>query len=93
MRKEAGLRVSDRVRVTLLGPPEVERAAREHRAYIAGEVLATALAIGSEHDQQATDGGAAGGTATAGAPAFTPTTLHLDLDGAEVRVTLSKDET
>jgi len=92
MRKEAGLLVSDRIRLTLSGPPEVERAVGEHRVYVAGEVLATALTIGRELDQQSTDGAHADGRSPVGVPASSTTTQHLDLDGAEVRVTLSKDE-
>jgi isoleucyl-tRNA synthetase len=48
LRKEAGLVVSDRIRLAVRGSDEVERAARTHRGYIAGEVLATALLVGDE---------------------------------------------
>ena len=67
---------------------------REDRAYIAGEVLATSLDVG-------TRGGTTSSIAVApgsdGAPdAFSPSRQHaaqtFDLDGREVRVTLSKDE-
>jgi len=46
LRKDAGLAVSDRIRLGILGPPEVQLAARTHQAYIRGEVLAVALEIG-----------------------------------------------
>ncbi len=43
-RREAGLDVSDRVALTLDGPPAVLDAVRAHEAFLAGEVLATAVA-------------------------------------------------
>ena len=46
MRKEAGFLVSDRIRLALAGNDEVEAAVREHREWIAGEVLAREVAIG-----------------------------------------------
>ena len=46
MRKDSGFHVSDRIRMRLSGTPEVEAAAREHGAWIAGEVLARDVAIG-----------------------------------------------
>jgi isoleucyl-tRNA synthetase len=46
MRKDAGLAVSDRIRLSIDGDPEVLEAATEHRDWIADEVLARALAIG-----------------------------------------------
>jgi isoleucyl-tRNA synthetase len=42
-RKEAGLEITDRIELALGGEPGLLEAAREHRAYLAGEVLATAL--------------------------------------------------
>ena len=77
LRKEAGLQVSDRIRVALSGPAEVEGAARAHAGYIAGEVLATALRVGA---------GAGPDDALASALART-----VDLDGSAVHVSLSKD--
>jgi isoleucyl-tRNA synthetase len=44
-RKDAGLAVSDRVRLTVGGVVEVREAAREHAAWIAGEVLASAFDV------------------------------------------------
>jgi len=43
-RKEAGLDISDRIELALGGDDELLAAAREHESYIAGEVLATAVA-------------------------------------------------
>jgi isoleucyl-tRNA synthetase len=48
MRRDAGYQVSDRISLALAGDDEVEAAAREHRAWIAGEVLARTLVIGDE---------------------------------------------
>ena len=44
-RKEMGLAVSDRVRLAVGGVPLVREAAREHHAWVAGEVLATVLDV------------------------------------------------
>jgi isoleucyl-tRNA synthetase len=44
-RKEAGLEITDRIELTLGGNPDLIEAAREHQPYIAGEVLATAVAF------------------------------------------------
>jgi isoleucyl-tRNA synthetase len=46
MRKEAGLAVSDRIRLSITGDAEVLQAATEHRDWIADEVLARAVLIG-----------------------------------------------
>jgi isoleucyl-tRNA synthetase len=43
-RKEAGLDITDRIELSLGGDEELLAAAREHQPYIAGEVLATAVA-------------------------------------------------
>jgi isoleucyl-tRNA synthetase len=43
MRKDSGLAVSDRIRLVIDGDPDVASAVSVHRAWIAGEVLATEL--------------------------------------------------
>jgi isoleucyl-tRNA synthetase len=43
-RKEAGLEITDRIELSLGGDEELLAAARAHEQYIAGEVLATAIA-------------------------------------------------
>jgi isoleucyl-tRNA synthetase len=45
-RKAAGLEITDRIELGLGGDPELLAAARDHEAYLAGEVLATAVQIG-----------------------------------------------
>jgi len=47
-RKEAGLDISDRIELTLGGDEELLAAARAHESYVAGEVLATAVAYDAE---------------------------------------------
>jgi isoleucyl-tRNA synthetase len=47
-RKNAGLRVEDRIQLTLDGDASLIEAAREHADYIAGETLAVKLEIGSQ---------------------------------------------
>jgi isoleucyl-tRNA synthetase len=46
LRKEAGLAVSDRIRLAVWGDPVVEEAVRSHGEWIGGEVLARTLLIG-----------------------------------------------
>jgi isoleucyl-tRNA synthetase len=43
-RKDAGLEITDRIELTLGGDPDLLEAARAHEDYLAGEVLATAVA-------------------------------------------------
>ncbi|MEO5588712.1 MAG: isoleucine--tRNA ligase [Gemmatimonadaceae bacterium] len=51
MRKDLGLAVSDRILVSIGGSEELESAARAWQAWIAEEVLATELLIGSDSDK------------------------------------------
>ncbi|ALL77485.1 isoleucine--tRNA ligase [Pseudonocardia sp. EC080610-09] len=46
-RRDAGLAVADRIGLTLDGPDAVLDAVRTHEAFVAGEVLATAVSYGS----------------------------------------------
>ena len=48
MRKDAGLAVSDRIRVWIAGANEIEEAAREYKVWISGEVLAREVTIGRD---------------------------------------------
>jgi isoleucyl-tRNA synthetase len=48
MRKDAGLAVSDRIRLAVGGDPDVVDAAAVHREWIAGEVLATEIVLGGD---------------------------------------------
>jgi isoleucyl-tRNA synthetase len=50
MRKDAGLAVSDRIRLAINGDPAVLDAATTHRDWIAGEVLATEVVIGGARE-------------------------------------------
>ena len=54
-RREAGLQVSDRVRITVSAPDEVAAAAAAHREFVTGETLADELTFGDA------SGGFAGG--------------------------------
>ncbi len=49
-RKDAGLEITDRIRLSLGGEEELLTAAREHEAYVAGEVLATAVSYDGPGD-------------------------------------------
>jgi isoleucyl-tRNA synthetase len=49
-RKDAGLDITDRIELSLGGDEELLDAAREHQAYLAGEVLATAVGYGGAAD-------------------------------------------
>jgi isoleucyl-tRNA synthetase len=46
LRKDAGLAVSDRIRLAIDGTPELLGAIREYREHVAGEVLAREIVIG-----------------------------------------------
>jgi isoleucyl-tRNA synthetase len=97
LRRDAGLVVSDRIRVLVVGDPDVEAAVREHRQYVAGEVLARRLGVGAPERGEAglPHELAASGAGDALTQAFTSlhyTTQTFDLDGRTVRVTLTKDE-
>ena len=46
LRREAGLEVADRIRITVSGAEQIERAAREHASYISGETLAVSVDVG-----------------------------------------------
>ena len=47
LRKTAGLEVSDRIALGVLGGPELEKAAAGHRDYVSSETLAAELRIGA----------------------------------------------
>jgi isoleucyl-tRNA synthetase len=81
LRKETGLAVSDRIVLTIDGDAEVEASAREHRAWIAEEVLATLVLVAGEDGQ--------GGRP---APRDARGSLEADVDGLALRVTLQKDD-
>jgi isoleucyl-tRNA synthetase len=51
LRKSEGLEIADRVVVSLAAPADVVAAVEAHRDWIAGEVLATSLAVVDELDE------------------------------------------
>jgi isoleucyl-tRNA synthetase len=53
-RKAAGLEITDRIELSLAGDAELLEAAREHQAYLAGEVLAIAVAYDDGGGEPAT---------------------------------------
>jgi isoleucyl-tRNA synthetase len=75
LRKESGLAVSDRIRLAVAAPAEVQEALGAHRAWMAAEVLATELILA--------DALPAGMDGTAQA--------EVDLDGPAARIALTKD--
>ena len=78
LRKEHGLAIADRVRLTLSGPDAVGAALAAHGPWIAGEVLAVELTWVDEAaglDRLAAAGGAA---------------LTIAVDGSEVAVALER---
>ena len=46
MRKDSGLKVSDRIKVAVRGDEELENAVHRHCSYVAEEILAVNVAIG-----------------------------------------------
>jgi isoleucyl-tRNA synthetase len=79
LRKERGLAIADRVRLTLSGPDTVGAALAAHGPWIAGEVLAVELAwvdsVAGLERLSAADGGAP---------------LTIAVDGSEVAVALER---
>jgi len=75
LRKESGLAVSDRIRLVLAGPAEVQDALRTHAAWIAGEVLARECVIAD---------------ALPANPQW-PATAEVELDGPTAHIALTKD--
>ncbi len=54
-RKDAGLKVEDRIALTLGGDPDLVDAARAHEGYVSGETLAISLAYdGADSGESAT---------------------------------------
>ncbi len=76
MRKDAGLSVSDRIRLFVGGDDLVLESVREHRDWIADEVLATSVAVGEEMQD------------TVHMLARQP----VDLDGIHADLALTRDE-
>ncbi|GJG87702.1 isoleucine--tRNA ligase [Gemmatimonadetes bacterium T265] len=85
LRKESGLEVSDRIVLQLWGDASVEAAVRTHASYVAGEVLASTLAIDGGDGTTLSDGTAGGVDALASTVSRT-----LEIDGAVVHVLLRK---
>ncbi|MEP6730730.1 MAG: isoleucine--tRNA ligase [bacterium] len=76
MRKDAGLAVSDRIVLRIGGDALVLEAAREHREWIADEVLATQVVVGDEGLE----------------PKQMLARQTVDLDGIHADLALTKDE-
>jgi isoleucyl-tRNA synthetase len=86
MRKEAGLAVSDRIRLSIVGDADVTEAVEEHRAWIAEEVLATELVVGA--GRQGERQGEWNTAQLKGKLAR----RSVDLDGIHADLALTKDE-
>ena len=76
MRRDAGLAVSDRIRLVIGGDGELVEAATAHRDWIASEVLATSIVFGDAPEGE--------GTMLA--------RQRVDLDGIRADLALTKDE-
>ncbi len=76
LRKESGLAVSDRIRLAVAAPAEVQEALREHRAWIAGETLARDLVLS---DLLAAD-------------SAWQAEADVELDGPVARIALTKEQ-
>ena len=87
MRRDANLAVSDRIRLSIAGDAAVLEAAKAHREWIADEVLATTLAVGSENGDSVM--AAVNAAMQANKPARRDT---VDLDGIRADLALTKDE-
>jgi isoleucyl-tRNA synthetase len=76
MRKDAGLAVSDRIRLAIGGDADVVEAATAHREWIGSEVLATELILGGAPEREGT----------------TLARQRVELDGLHADLALTKDE-
>lgn len=82
LRRDAGLEVSDRIRLAVAGDAEIEGVARAFATHIAGEVLATQVVVGTD----------AGSPYGGGAAAHSWTARQEgDVDGRAIRLALTKD--
>ena len=82
LRKEAQLDVSDRIAVAVAGDEELEGAVATHRGWIADEVLAVRLLLGTEAGSPFhADGNGSTWTAT----------QVVDVDGRSIRLALTKE--
>jgi isoleucyl-tRNA synthetase len=82
-RRAAGFEISDRIELTLDGAPELLAAAREHEAYLAGEVLALKVSYGPEPSSA---GGAGPSDTALGAGANGTALESVRIDGLELRI-------
>jgi isoleucyl-tRNA synthetase len=82
LRRDAGLAVSDRIRLAVAGDTELEAVARTFASHLATETLATRVLVGQDHGSPFRDG--------AGAEAWTAA-QEGDVDGRAIRLALTKD--
>ena len=76
LRKDSGLEITDRIRLGISGPEEVQEAVREHGEFIAGETLALELAVGEA-------------SASPGPEGFR-VTKDVEMDGVPARIALER---
>jgi isoleucyl-tRNA synthetase len=74
LRKDSGLDITDRIRLRIDGPADVQQAAKHHRDFIVGETLALALALGGD----------------AASPGTYDASLDVNLDGRATIIELSR---
>jgi isoleucyl-tRNA synthetase len=92
-RKEAGLAVSDRIRVLVVGVPTVTAAVGAHRDWIMREVLARDLTIGEPSMLAPPEGSTreASGTGTQNRIDGFDAVRTLDLDGLSARISITRE--
>ena len=88
-RKNAGLEITDRIELSLSGEPELIEAARTHRAYLADEVLATAVELGDGSRGDSSGGPTTDETADARQGAGLEGEV-VTIDGHELRIAVSR---
>jgi isoleucyl-tRNA synthetase len=76
LRRDSGLEITDRIRLGISGPEEVQEAVREHGEFIAGETLALELAVGEA-------------SASPGPEGFR-VTKDVEMDGVPARIALER---
>ncbi len=97
LRRDAGLEVSDRIELSVAGDEPVERAAAEHRDYIAGETLAledgrARLRVGGEEEPRGGGRGADAPHPTGRVPSLGEAehSEDVEIEGHHARIALRR---
>jgi isoleucyl-tRNA synthetase len=88
-RKNAGLEITDRIALRLSGDSELVAVAADHESYIAGETLATSVAIGDLGRTGVKAGSGSGADLLYGSPGRpVKPSATATIDGRELRISV-----